>query len=189
MKKSVNNGVVVLTPDEGFRLTNGELYLDKGDSIYLGSGDSEDNWKEVLEIVCTIFDESSEFVCNLNGGHIETSRYFVDNLMCNVTRFVYNSNDYCGGSVFTNIKDLEARRSYNKVRITYCNSSEPTGIRLQFGEGKFIDTFFESTDSEFITTEINLPEDFSISSFEIYVQGSRGHIEGEFFIKDIIAVA
>ena len=36
--------IVVLEPDEGKVLTNGETYSDK---VYLGKNDSPDNWREV----------------------------------------------------------------------------------------------------------------------------------------------
>lgn len=36
--------IVVLEPDEGNVLTNGETYSDK---VYLGKNDSPDNWREV----------------------------------------------------------------------------------------------------------------------------------------------
>lgn len=36
--------IVVLEPDEGNVLTNGDVYSDK---VYLGKNDSPDNWREV----------------------------------------------------------------------------------------------------------------------------------------------
>ena len=38
--------IVVLEPDEGYVLTNGETYSYK---VYLGINDSPDNWREVPE--------------------------------------------------------------------------------------------------------------------------------------------
>ena len=37
--------LIVLEPDDGYLLTNGETYSEK---VYLGIGDSPENWREVL---------------------------------------------------------------------------------------------------------------------------------------------
>lgn len=46
MKKTIENGVIVLTADDGMKLTNGEAF---GTIVHLGVNDSADNWHEVTE--------------------------------------------------------------------------------------------------------------------------------------------
>lgn len=44
MQKSIENGITVLTADEGMKLTNGEAF---GSTVRLGVNDSADNWHEI----------------------------------------------------------------------------------------------------------------------------------------------
>ena len=46
MKKAIENGITVLTADNGMKLTNGSSF---GSVVYLGVHDSEDNWHEITE--------------------------------------------------------------------------------------------------------------------------------------------
>jgi len=39
----------VLKADAGMVLTNGEAFSDVGGTVYLGKGDSADNWREITE--------------------------------------------------------------------------------------------------------------------------------------------
>ncbi len=46
MKKAIENGITVLTADDGMKLTNGTAF---GTVVRLGVYDSEDNWHEITE--------------------------------------------------------------------------------------------------------------------------------------------
>jgi hypothetical protein len=46
MKKAIENGITVLTADDGMKLTNGTAF---GTVVRLGVYDSEDNWYEITE--------------------------------------------------------------------------------------------------------------------------------------------
>ena len=46
MKKAIENGITVLTADNGMKLTNGSSF---GSVVCLGVHDSEDNWHEITE--------------------------------------------------------------------------------------------------------------------------------------------
>lgn len=46
MKKAIENGITVLTADDGMKLTNGTSF---GSVVYLGANDSESNWYEITE--------------------------------------------------------------------------------------------------------------------------------------------
>lgn len=46
MQKTIENGITVLTADDGMKLTNGEAF---GTTVRLGVNDSADNWHEVTE--------------------------------------------------------------------------------------------------------------------------------------------
>lgn len=46
MQKTIENGVTVLTADDGMKLTNGEAF---GTVVRLGVLDNEDNWQEITE--------------------------------------------------------------------------------------------------------------------------------------------
>lgn len=46
MKKVIENGITVLTADNGMKLTNGSSF---GSVVCLGVHDSEDNWHEITE--------------------------------------------------------------------------------------------------------------------------------------------
>lgn len=46
MKKAIENGITVLTADDGMKLTNGEAF---GSTVQLGVNDSENNWYEVTQ--------------------------------------------------------------------------------------------------------------------------------------------
>jgi hypothetical protein len=45
MTQKTVNGMTVITPEDGMRLTDGET-IAEGD-IYLGKNDSSDNWREI----------------------------------------------------------------------------------------------------------------------------------------------
>lgn len=46
MKKTTENGVIVLHAEVGMKLTNGKVF---GDTIRLGLRDTTDNWYEITE--------------------------------------------------------------------------------------------------------------------------------------------
>ena len=46
MQKIIENGINVLTADDGMKLTNGEAF---GSTVRLGVHDSESNWYEITE--------------------------------------------------------------------------------------------------------------------------------------------
>lgn len=46
MKKAIENGITVLTADNGMKLTNGSSF---GSVVCLGVYDSPDNWYEITE--------------------------------------------------------------------------------------------------------------------------------------------
>lgn len=46
MKKAIENGITVLTAENGMKLTNGSSF---GSVVCLGVNDSEDNWHEITE--------------------------------------------------------------------------------------------------------------------------------------------
>lgn len=46
MKKAVENGITVLTAENGMKLTNGTSF---GSVVCLGVNDSESNWHEITE--------------------------------------------------------------------------------------------------------------------------------------------
>lgn len=46
MKKETENGITVLTAENGMKLTNGSSF---GSVVCLGVNDSEDNWHEITE--------------------------------------------------------------------------------------------------------------------------------------------
>ena len=46
MKKAIENSIIVLTADDGMKLTNGDAF---GTTVHLGVNDSADNWHEVTE--------------------------------------------------------------------------------------------------------------------------------------------
>lgn len=46
--RTTDNGITVLTPAEGMRLTDGETVA-KG-TVYLGRNDAPENWREVTEL-------------------------------------------------------------------------------------------------------------------------------------------
>lgn len=46
MQKTTENGITVLTADNGMKLTNGDTF---GTTVRLAKSDSPDNWREVTE--------------------------------------------------------------------------------------------------------------------------------------------
>lgn len=46
MRKTIENGITVLSADEGMKLTNGQTF---GTTVRLGVHDSEDKWQEITE--------------------------------------------------------------------------------------------------------------------------------------------
>lgn len=46
MQKTTENGITVLTADNGMKLTNGDAF---GTTVRLAKSDSPDNWREVTE--------------------------------------------------------------------------------------------------------------------------------------------
>lgn len=46
--RTTDNGITVLTPDEGQRLTDGETVAEG--EVYLGANAAPENWREVTEL-------------------------------------------------------------------------------------------------------------------------------------------
>ena len=46
--RTTDNGITVLTPADGMRLTDGETVAEG--TVYLGGNDAPENWREVTEL-------------------------------------------------------------------------------------------------------------------------------------------
>ena len=179
MKIKNENNFTIVEPELNKRLTNGEVMLDFGQSIILGSEDEKSNWSEIDELKTTILNYSNNIIPNPNGSEFKVVKVADDSLNEAVLCWLYNTNDYCGGTIPCNPKGI-----YKEMEIQY-KSDNAVPLKIQLNEYIAVTINLESTEGEYVTIRKSLPDNMCINNAEIYIQSDGSQINGGLYIFDI----